>query len=153
MSFTASTSDPARCTASLNATRPQPQRLRPPAGSDVLPYVYQVTKYDPADRDQHGHYVGVEPATSDHESVETAYLQAVAAFAEEAGVDQLTIREPQIGGFAHFGLEPPVDGYGLADLFPAGPTGFHDGALVPMATGLDRPGHAPRQRRLVPSGG
>ncbi|MEV1049751.1 S1 RNA-binding domain-containing protein [Streptomyces sp. NPDC049887] len=121
----------------MNATRPQPQRLRPPAGSDVLPYVYQVTKYDPADRDQHGHYVGVEPATSDHGSVETAYLQAVAAFAEEAGVDQLTIREPQIGGFAHFGLEPPVDGYGLADLFPAGPTGFHDGALVPMATGLE----------------
>lgn len=103
----------------------------------MLPYVYQVTKYDPAARDQHGHYVGVEPATSDHGPVETAYLQAVAAFAEEAGVAQLAIREPQIGGFAHFGLEPPVDGYGLADLFPAGLTGFHDGALVPMAVGLE----------------
>lgn len=103
----------------------------------MLPYVYQVTKYDPADRDQHGHYAGAEPATSDHGPVETAYLQAIAAFAEEAGVDQLAIREPQIGGFAHFGLEPPVDGYGLADLFPTGPIGFHDGALVPMAAGLE----------------
>ncbi|MFD8263402.1 hypothetical protein ACFV19_31885 [Streptomyces griseoluteus] len=43
-------------------------------------------------------------------------------------------REPQLGGFAHFGLEPPADGYGLADLFPAG---FHDGALVPLAVGLE----------------
>ncbi|WP_434597894.1 RNA-binding protein [Streptomyces sp. A5-4] len=103
----------------------------------MLPYVYQVTKYDPADRDQHGHYAGVEPATSDHGAVETAYLQAIAAFAEEADVDQLAIREPQIGGFADFGAEPPVDGYGLADLFAAGLTGFHDGALVSMAAGLE----------------
>ncbi|MGW1404055.1 S1 RNA-binding domain-containing protein [Streptomyces sp. NPDC002405] len=103
----------------------------------MLPYVYQVTKYDPADRDQHGHYIGAEPATSDHGPVEAAYLQAIAAFAEDTDVEQLTIREPQIGGFAHFGLEPPVDGYGLAGLFPAGPAGFHDGALVPIAAGLE----------------
>ncbi|MFB6992272.1 S1 RNA-binding domain-containing protein [Streptomyces sp. NPDC056304] len=103
----------------------------------MLPYVYQVTKYDPADRDQHGHYAGAEPATSDHGPVEAAYLQAIAAFAEETDIDQLAIREPQIGGFAHCGLDPPVDGYGLADLFPAGPAGFHDGALVPIAVGLE----------------
>jgi small subunit ribosomal protein S1 len=103
----------------------------------VLPYVYQVTKYDPADRDQHGHYTGAEPATSDHGPVEAAYLQAIAALAEETGIDQLAIREPQIGGFVHFGLEPPVDGYGLADLFPADLAGFHDGALVPIAVGLE----------------
>lgn len=103
----------------------------------MLPYVYQVTKYDPADRDQHGSYVGTEPATSDHGPVEAAYLQAVAAFAEETGVDQLAIREPHLAGFAHFGLEPPVDGHGLADLFPAGPAGFHDGALVPIGVGLE----------------
>ncbi|MFB6783278.1 S1 RNA-binding domain-containing protein [Streptomyces sp. NPDC056352] len=120
----------------MNATRTRPRR-RPRAGSDVLPYVYQVTKYDPAEGDQHGHYIGAEPATSDHGPVEAAYLQAIAAFAEDAGVEQLTIREPQIGGFAHFGLEPPVDGYGLADLFPAGPAGFHDGALVSIAAGLE----------------
>ncbi|MFJ9025001.1 S1 RNA-binding domain-containing protein [Streptomyces sp. NPDC102259] len=103
----------------------------------MLPYVYQVTRYDPADRDQHGRYAGAEPATSDHGPVEAAYLQAVAAFAKDTGVDQLAIREPQLGGFAHFGLEPPVDGYGLADLFPAGPAGFLDGALVPIGIGLE----------------
>ncbi|MFD9434726.1 S1 RNA-binding domain-containing protein [Streptomyces sp. NPDC060002] len=103
----------------------------------MLPYVYQVTKYDTADRDEHGHYTGAEPATSDHGPVEAAYLQAVAALAEEAGIDQLAIREPQIGGFVHFGLEPPADGHGLAGLFPAGVAGFHDGALVPIAVGLE----------------
>ncbi|WP_424922623.1 S1 RNA-binding domain-containing protein [Streptomyces sp. wa53] len=103
----------------------------------MLPYVYRVTKYDPADRNQQGHYTGAEPATSDHGPVEAAYLQAVAAFAEDTGIDQLGIREPQIGGFAHFGLEPSVDGYGLASLFPAGLAGFHDGALVPIAVGLE----------------
>ena len=103
----------------------------------MLPYVYRVTKYDPADRDEHGSYVGTELAVSDHGQVEAAYLQAVAAFAEAAGVEQLAIREPQIGGFVHFGLEPPVDGYGLAGLFPAGLAGFHDGALVPTAVGLE----------------
>ncbi|MET7698647.1 S1 RNA-binding domain-containing protein [Streptomyces sp. NPDC005485] len=103
----------------------------------MLPYVYRVTKYDPADRDEHGHYTGTEPSISDHGPVEAAYLQAIAVFAEESGVDQLAIREPQIGGFAPFGLEPPVDGDGLADLFPAGLAGFHDGALVPTAVGLE----------------
>ena len=103
----------------------------------MLPYVYQVTKYDPADRDQHGYYSGTEPAISDHGQVEAAYLQAVAAFAEDTGVDRLAVREPQIGGFAHFGLEPPVDGYGLVGLFPAGLAGFHDGALVPITVGLE----------------
>lgn len=103
----------------------------------MLPYVYRVTKCDPADRDEHGHYTGAEPATSDHGPVEAAYLRAVAAFAEETGVDRLAIREPQIGGFAHFGLEPPVDGYGLAGQFPEGLAGFHDGALVPIAVGLE----------------
>ncbi|MET9462484.1 S1 RNA-binding domain-containing protein [Streptomyces canus] len=103
----------------------------------MLPFVYRVTKYDPADRDEHGSYVGTEPAVSDHGPVEAAYLQAVAAFAEATGVDQLAVREPEIGGFAHFGLEPPVDGYGLAGLFPAGLAGFHDGGLVPTAVGLE----------------
>ncbi|WP_307783336.1 hypothetical protein [Streptomyces sp. MBT53] len=103
----------------------------------MLPYVYRVTKYDPADRDQHGSYTGAELSVSDHGPVEAAYLHAVAAFAEDTGVDKLAIREPQLGGFAHFGLEPPIDGYGLAELFPAGPAGFHDGALVPMAVGQE----------------
>ncbi|WP_329405971.1 S1 RNA-binding domain-containing protein [Streptomyces sp. NBC_00704] len=103
----------------------------------MLPYVYQVTKYDPADRDHHGRYAGTEDTTSDHGPVEAAYLQAVAAFAEDSCVDQLAIREPELAGFVHFGLEPPVDGDGLAGLFPAGPAGFHDGALVPIGVGLE----------------
>ncbi len=106
----------------------------------MLPYVHQVTKYDPCDRDQRGHYTGAEPPTSDHGPVEAAYLDAVAAFAEESGVGQLAIREPQVAGLFHLGLEAPVDGHGLADLFPpapTGPPGFHDGALVPVATGLE----------------
>ncbi|MFH9295094.1 S1 RNA-binding domain-containing protein [Streptomyces sp. NPDC017520] len=101
------------------------------------PFVYRITKYDPAHRDERGHYTGAEDTVSDHGPVEEAYLAAIAAFAEAAGTDRLEVREPQVGGFARFGLEPPVDGYGLADLFPAGPAGFHDGALVPIAVGLE----------------
>ncbi|WP_010058960.1 S1 RNA-binding domain-containing protein [Streptomyces globisporus] len=101
------------------------------------PFVHRITKYDPAHRDERGHYTGAEDTVSDHGPVEEAYLTAVAAFAEAAGIDQLEIREPQIGGFVHFGLEPPVEGYGRADLFQAGPAGFHDGALVPIAVGLE----------------
>jgi small subunit ribosomal protein S1 len=106
-------------------------------GGDVLPYVYQVTKYDPADRDRHGHYAGAEPVTSDHGPVEAAYLRAVAAFADDAGVGQVAIREPEIGGFAHFGLESPVDGYGLDGLLPDGVAGFYDGALVSIEVALE----------------
>lgn len=103
----------------------------------MLPYVYRVTKYNPADRDRHGSYVGAESAVSDHGPVEAAYLQAVIDFAEATGVDRVAIREPQIGGFAHFGLEPRIDGFGLAGLFPADLDGFHDGAIVPIAVALE----------------
>ncbi|WP_256967536.1 S1 RNA-binding domain-containing protein [Streptomyces sp. CS057] len=114
--------------------------LGPPSdhpGSSVPSFVYRITKYDPAHRDERGHYTGAEDTASDHGPVEDAYLAAIAAFAKDAGTDQVEIREPQIGNFARFGLEPPVDGYGLADLFPAGPSGFHDGAPVPIAVGLE----------------
>uniref|UniRef100_A0AAU3I9P6 RNA-binding protein n=1 Tax=Streptomyces sp. NBC_01393 TaxID=2903851 RepID=A0AAU3I9P6_9ACTN len=109
-------------------------------------YVYRVTKYDPADRDEHGHYTGLEDTGSDHGEVEAAYLQAVAAFATETGVDHLAIREPGVPSIAHFGVEPPVDGYGLDGLFqpapdavtgPSLPPGFHDGAQVPLRTALE----------------
>ncbi|MGY2118632.1 S1 RNA-binding domain-containing protein [Nocardia gipuzkoensis] len=103
----------------------------------MLPYTYRVTKYDPADRDEHGSYTGAEDALSDHGPVEAAYLQAVADFAEDTGVHELTIREPQIAGHFHFGLEPAIEGHGLAGLFPPDLTGFHDGAQVPVAVGLE----------------
>ncbi|MFF6802069.1 S1 RNA-binding domain-containing protein [Streptomyces sp. NPDC012616] len=111
----------------------------------MLPYVHRVTKYDPADRDQHGHYVGAEPATGDHGPVETAYLRAVAAFAEDTGVDRLAVREPQFGAFLPFDQQAPSGDHGhdrdhsngLADLFADGPAGFHDGAQVSIAVGLE----------------
>ncbi|MGW9116209.1 S1 RNA-binding domain-containing protein [Streptomyces sp. NPDC055663] len=103
----------------------------------MLPHVHRVTKYDPADRDQRGHYTGAESEISDHGPVEAAYLMAVAAFAEDTGIDQLTVREPEISGFAHFGLEPPVGGHGLAGLFPDDLAGFHDGASVSIEVGLE----------------
>ncbi|MET9350355.1 S1 RNA-binding domain-containing protein [Streptomyces termitum] len=96
-----------------------------------------MTKYDPADRDEHGHYTGSEDTVSDHGEIEASYLQAVAAFAEDTGVDHLAVREPQVPSLAHFGSEPSVDGFGLAGLFPAGPTGFHDGAEVPLDIALE----------------
>ncbi|MFE5297925.1 S1 RNA-binding domain-containing protein [Streptomyces sp. NPDC056632] len=101
------------------------------------PFVYRITKYDPADRDEHGRYIGAEDTTSDHGPVEAAYLQAVAAFAEDTGIHRLAIREPGISGLAHFGLEPAVDGHGLSGLFPPDLSGFHDGAEVPVPLGLE----------------
>ncbi|MGW0410357.1 S1 RNA-binding domain-containing protein [Streptomyces collinus] len=112
------------------------QRPRPPVTGEALSYVYEVTKYDPADRDEHGHYTGSEPSASDHGPVETAYLRAVAAFAEESGVDHLVIREPHISGPVHFTLEPVADDHGLTGLLQGGLAGFHDGAVVPVEVGL-----------------
>ncbi|ALO05978.1 RNA binding S1 domain protein [Streptomyces venezuelae] len=51
-----------------------------------LAYVYRVSKHDPADRDDHGHYTGAEDITSDHGKVEATYFQAVQAFASETHV-------------------------------------------------------------------
>ncbi|WP_344016887.1 S1 RNA-binding domain-containing protein [Kitasatospora atroaurantiaca] len=104
----------------------------------MLPYVYRVTKYDPADRDERGVYIGAQESVSDHGPVEAAYLEAVGAFAEDTGVRQLSIREPQVApGFVHFGLEPAVEGGGLAGFFPPDLTGFYDGALMPVPVGLE----------------
>ncbi|WP_116245807.1 S1 RNA-binding domain-containing protein [Nocardiopsis sp. FIRDI 009] len=92
-------------------------------------HVHRVTKYDPADRDADGRYVGLEDVDSDHGPVEAAYLDAIAAFARESGVDHLEIREPLFGG-----ASTPA---ALARLLPADPTDFHDGATVPLAVGLE----------------
>ncbi|MEU3501977.1 S1 RNA-binding domain-containing protein [Streptomyces hundungensis] len=104
----------------------------------VLPYVYRVTKYDPADRDEHGHYTGAEDTVSDHGQVEGAYLRAIAAFAADTGIERLAVREPQLPApCLNFGLEPPMDGFGLDGVLPTGPDGFHDGAEVSVDTALD----------------
>ncbi|MFD5083935.1 S1 RNA-binding domain-containing protein [Kitasatospora sp. NPDC058406] len=100
--------------------------------------MYRITKYDPADRDERGYYTGAEETVSDHGPVEAAYLEAVAAFAEDTGVRHLAVREPQAAlGVVHFGLEPEVEDGGLAGLFPSDLTGFHDGAQVSVALGLE----------------
>lgn len=101
------------------------------------PHVYRVTKYDPADRDNRGAYRGAEDVSSDHGPVEAAYLAAVTAFAEDTGVTQLTIRDPEVGGFVHFGVEPLVDGHGLHGLFPPDLTGYHDGARITLEVGRE----------------
>ncbi|MGW3107909.1 RNA-binding protein [Streptomyces sp. NPDC001100] len=102
-----------------------------------LPYVYRVTKYDPADRDEHGHYTGTEDVASDHGEVEAAYFQAVEAFAAEVGIDRLSVREPQVTSLAHFGVESPLEGFGLAGILPTGLARFDDGAEVPLEAGLE----------------
>ncbi|MCX5296313.1 hypothetical protein OG898_07385 [Streptomyces sp. NBC_00193] len=84
-----------------------------------LPHAYRVTKYDPADRAPDGTYRGTEDTDSDHGPVEAAYLAAVAAFAEESGIELLTVRDPRVvgaAGGAHFGREPAVEGHGLTGL-------------------------------------
>ncbi|WP_234380543.1 hypothetical protein [Streptomyces sp. NRRL F-5122] len=94
-------------------------------------FVHQITKYDPADPDEHGSYRGAEEAVSDHEPVEAGYLEAISAFAEAARVDRLEIREPSVAGFVHLGAQPAVEGHGLSGLFPADLTGYHEGRRSP----------------------
>ncbi|MFE6156918.1 RNA-binding protein [Streptomyces sp. NPDC057889] len=100
-------------------------------------FAHQITKYNPADRDERGHYNGAEDTVSDHGPVEEAYLEAIAAFAQESGIDQLEIREPEVTGFVNFGLEAPVDGHGLAGPFPPDLTGYYDGAKVSVPVALE----------------
>ncbi|WP_345696130.1 RNA-binding protein [Kitasatospora terrestris] len=98
--------------------------------------VHRVTKYDPADRDERGHYTGPLDCWSDEGPVEAAYLETVAAFARAAGIDRLTVRDPGLSGPVHFGLGPLLDGHGLSGLFPE-PAAFHDGAEVDLATAVE----------------
>ncbi|MFB7429066.1 RNA-binding protein [Streptomyces hydrogenans] len=100
-------------------------------------FVHRITKYDPADRDEHGTYQGAEEAVSDHGPVEAAYLEAISAFAEDTGIDRLEIREPSVTGHVHFGAQPAVEGHGLSGLFPADLAGYYDGAEVSLAMALE----------------
>ncbi|MFG3286303.1 RNA-binding protein [Streptomyces sp. NPDC048111] len=107
-------------------------------GDVQLPYVYCVSKYDPADRDDHGHYIGTEDTISDHGEIEAAYLQAVKAFAADTSIDHLSVREPEVSSLAHFGVEGSLDGFGLDRLLPGGGLAdFHDGAELPLDIGLE----------------
>ncbi|MGC5019973.1 hypothetical protein [Micromonospora sp. DT47] len=102
---------------------------------ELLPYVYQLTKYDPADRDERGHYIGSEDTDSDRGPVEAAYLAAVAAFAEDSQISRLAIREPEAA--VRVGLDGDGRDSRLAVLFGPDLSGYHDGAQVPVAVGLE----------------
>lgn len=93
--------------------------------------VWRVTKYDPADRDEQGHYIGREDTDSDHGPVEAAYLATVAAFAKDSGIDTVQIREPSVPIVT--GVRPDVERFGgLAEIFGGHLDGYHDGAVVPL---------------------
>jgi small subunit ribosomal protein S1 len=102
-----------------------------------LPYVYKVTKYDPADWNEEGRYVGLEVETSDHGVKEAAYLAAVAAFADESGVAEVSIREPEVAGPVNFGLEAPIDGNGLTGQLAPDLRDYYDGAVVPLGVAIE----------------
>ncbi|WP_017586512.1 hypothetical protein [Nocardiopsis ganjiahuensis] len=106
-----------------------------PASPAPLPHVHRITKYDPAHRDARGRYTGPEDTVSDHGPVEAAYLSSIAALAEASGIDHLEIREPELPGLVHFGLEPTIEGNGLDELLD--PTDFHDGARVALPVALE----------------
>ncbi|KUN36958.1 RNA-binding protein [Streptomyces longwoodensis] len=101
------------------------------------PFVYRISHYDPADRNEHGHYTGTRDTVSDRGPVEAAYLVAISAFAEASDVDRLEIREPAVTGFVHFGAAPAVAAHGLGELFPSDLTGYHDGAEVSLPVALE----------------
>ncbi|MET9535031.1 reverse transcriptase domain-containing protein [Streptomyces sp. NPDC006649] len=44
---------------------------------------------------------------------------------------------PRLAGFVYFGVEPPVEGHGLAGLFPPDLTGYHDGAEFSLPVALE----------------
>jgi len=58
----------------------------------------------------------------------------------EAGVESLTVDNPMADGFHSFGSHPAsgsgIGGHGLSGVFPYDLTACHDGARVPLATGL-----------------
>jgi hypothetical protein len=98
----------------------------------ALPYVYSVTKYDPADWNDEGRYIGPQDEASDHGPLEAAYLSAAAAFADESGIQQLAVRDPGVRAPVNFHLEAPIEGDGLIGLFAADLSDYYDGAIVPL---------------------
>lgn len=103
-----------------------------------LPHVYRVTKYDPADRAPNGTYRGPLGTDGDDGPVDAAYLAAVAAFAEESGIERFTVRDPELGGgFGSLDPERAVDRTGPLGPFPDGLDGFYDGAPVTVPVALE----------------
>ncbi|MFJ8042280.1 S1 RNA-binding domain-containing protein [Kitasatospora sp. NPDC096147] len=65
-----------------------------------------------------------------------AAAEVVAGAARAAGVTEWVIDNPMLGGFFSFRAGRSRAERRLAELLPEGPPGFHDGARVPLATGV-----------------
>ncbi|MEU4095744.1 S1 RNA-binding domain-containing protein [Streptomyces sp. NPDC026673] len=98
--------------------------------------VHRLTPYDPGDG-------AGEPGPCDtripfcsRETAAMACAAAVADFAQAAGVSRLTIDNPMTEGFFSFSVRKGRGTGGLDGLFPHDLDGYHDGARVPLATGL-----------------
>ncbi|MFC8536659.1 S1 RNA-binding domain-containing protein [Streptomyces sp. NPDC057249] len=102
----------------------------------MAPMVYRITPYDPADLDPGAGADSTCIAYDSREGVAAACVAAVAGFALDAAVGQVTIDNPMAEGFFSFSVLAGRGGNGLSGLFPHDSVGFHDGARVPLATGL-----------------
>jgi small subunit ribosomal protein S1 len=100
-------------------------------------FAYRITRYDPEDRDEHGHYAGTEPDESDHGPVEDAYVAAVALLLDTVGVTSLVVDGAERGGRSRTGMPGPEPDPGIPAHFGVDGRGFHDGAQVPVDVALD----------------
>ncbi|WP_329562010.1 S1 RNA-binding domain-containing protein [Kitasatospora sp. NBC_01266] len=98
--------------------------------------MYRITPYDPADIDAAAGAGSTSIAYDSQERVAAACVAAVAGFALDAAVEQVTIDNPMAEGFFSFSVHAGSGGHGLSGLFPYDGVGFHDGARVQLATGL-----------------
>nr|WSW70489.1 S1 RNA-binding domain-containing protein [Streptomyces sp. NBC_00995] len=98
--------------------------------------MYRITPYDPAGLDAAAGADGPVIPHDSGEGVAAACVAAVAGFALDAAVEQMTIDNPMVDGFFSFSVLGGRGGHGLSGLFPHDRVGFHDGARVPLATGL-----------------
>ncbi|MFD9405920.1 S1 RNA-binding domain-containing protein [Streptomyces sp. NPDC059989] len=101
-------------------------------------FAYCVTPYDPADPPAASGPGGTRIPYDSRERVVGALTAALAGFALDAGADYLTIDNPMTDGFFSFSssVRHGGGGYGLCGLFPYDRSGYHDGARIPLATGL-----------------
>lgn len=102
----------------------------------MAPFVYRITPYDPAGLDAAADGDSNFIAYDSRERIAAACVAAVAGFALDAAVEQVTIDNPMAEGFFSFSVLAGRRGRRLSGLFPHDGVGFHDGARVPLATGL-----------------
>ncbi|MFF8772463.1 S1 RNA-binding domain-containing protein [Kitasatospora sp. NPDC015120] len=98
--------------------------------------MYRLTPHDPAGFEAAAGGGRPSLAYESRERVAAACVAAVAGFALDAAVEEVTIDNPMTEGFFSFSVHAGSGGHGLSGLFPYGGVGFHDGARVPLATGL-----------------